>query len=84
MFAATFISRPRNRVSAKIVGIKKLGEPVEMLLSHPDPYQRMIDVVTTGGRPLTIKYLPPFARRDVKSGPDPKVFSLFLQDADLR
>jgi hypothetical protein len=55
----------KPEIEDQVVGVKKLGESTfEMLLSHSDPYQRMIDLVTTGGRPITLKYLPPMARRE--------------------
>jgi len=62
----------KPEVDDQIVGIKKVGEPeFEMLLSAEaegrDPYQRMIDLITTGGRPIHIKFLPPLARREAQA-----------------
>ena len=62
-------------VDDQIVGIKKLGEPeFEMLLNAEaegrDAYQRMIDLITTGGRPIAIKFLPPLARREAQKQSD--------------
>jgi hypothetical protein len=56
----SFMDKHKPDAQDQIIGVKKLGERAfEMLISHPNPFERLAELIRTEGRPLTLRYLPP-------------------------